>query len=193
MTTARPKTCSKRSALERHGEALDGGIGEAGQAQAEFSGFAADLDLGNALGVGAFEGVGDAEEGGELADADAVVGGEGGVARVIEHRPGVAVVAGDERDDGDVEPVEPEDLGVEDEVFRVFVVGAGADVGADLVEDGGHLEQQRVVLRELVEVGEFVEEPGAQAADVLAVARDPIDSARRGCGRSAAPPRRRRR
>ena len=116
-----------------HGETFDGGIGEAGEADAEFAVFAADFELGDALGVGAFEGVGDAEDGGEFGDADAVCGGERGVSRVFEGGAGVAVVARDEGDDGDVHAVEAEDLGVEDEVFRVFVVCARADVGSDFV------------------------------------------------------------
>ena len=76
-----------------HGEALDGGVLEAGEADAELVVGAEDLDLGNALGVGALEGISDAEDGGELADADAVIGGERGVGGVIELRAGVAVVA----------------------------------------------------------------------------------------------------
>jgi hypothetical protein len=63
---------------------------------------------------------------------------ERGVVRVVElDGPGSGGGSGDEGDDGDIDAVEPEDLGVEDDVFRVLVVGARADVGADLVEDGG--------------------------------------------------------
>ena len=142
--------------LGGHGEAFDGGIGEAGEAEAEFAGLAADFDLRDPLGVGAFEGVGDAQQGGELGTRGCGRRwSRARVARVVEPRAGMAVVAGDQRDDGDVQPVEPEDFGVQDEVFRVLVVGARADVGADLVEDGGDLEQQRVVRRELVEIREF--------------------------------------
>ena len=128
-----------------HGEAFDGGIGEAGETQPELAGLAADFELGDTLGVRAFERVGHAEQRGELANADAVIGAERGVTRVIEPRAGVAVIAGDERDDGDIETVEPENLGIEDDIFRVLVVGARADVGADLVKDRGDLQQQRVV------------------------------------------------
>jgi hypothetical protein len=63
-----------------HGESLDGGIGEAGKADAEFAGVAGDFDSGDALGVGALEGIGHSEEGGELGDADAVIGAESGIA-----------------------------------------------------------------------------------------------------------------
>ena len=68
----------------------------------------------DALGVGAFECVGDAQKSGEFADADAVLGIECGVARVVEARAGVAVVACDLCDDGDIGAVEAEDLRVED-------------------------------------------------------------------------------
>jgi hypothetical protein len=49
-----------------HGEAFDGGVGEAGEADVEFAWVAMDFDGGDALVVGAFEGVGDAEECGEF-------------------------------------------------------------------------------------------------------------------------------
>ena len=153
-----------------HGEALDGGVCQAGQADAEFAGLTADFQVGDALDVGALEGVCHAEQGGELANADAVVGAEGGVARVVEPWAGVAVIAGDERDDGDVQPVESENFRVEDQVFRVFVVGPRADVSANLMENGGHLEQQRVMRSELMEIGERLEEAGAEIAYVFAVA-----------------------
>ena len=88
----------------------------------------------------ALQRIGDAEDGGELAYADAVFDGQCSVGRVIQLGAGVAVVARDEGDDGDIETVESEDLGVQDDVFRVLVVGARADVGADLVEYGRDLE-----------------------------------------------------
>ena len=58
-----------------HGEAFDGGIFQAGETDAELVVSFVDFDFGNALGVSALEGIGDAEDGGELADADAVIGG----------------------------------------------------------------------------------------------------------------------
>jgi hypothetical protein len=137
-----------------HGEALDGGVGEAGEADAEFVGFAADFHVLDPLDVGALKGICDAKEGGELGDADAIVGAEGGVAGMVEPGTGMTVVAGDEGYDGDVQAIESEDFGVEDEIFGVFVVGAGADVSADFVEDGGDLEEQGIMRSELVEIGE---------------------------------------
>ena len=50
------------------------------------------------------------------------------------------------------------------------MVGAGADVGSDLVEDGRDLEEQRVVFGEVVEILEVGEEMGAKFPDMLAVA-----------------------
>jgi hypothetical protein len=101
---------------------------------------------------------------------------------VVEAGSGVAVVSCDEGDEGDVEAVEAEDFGVEDDVFGVFVVGAGADVGADFVEDGGDLEEEGVVRGELVEVLEFVEEAGAESANVFAVAGVGLVSVREDAG-----------
>ena len=63
-------------ALALHGEAFDGGIGDAVEGEVDFGAEAFDADVADALGVGAFEGVGDAEDGGQFADADAVWGGE---------------------------------------------------------------------------------------------------------------------
>jgi hypothetical protein len=51
----------------------------------------------------------------------------------------------------------------------MLVVGAGADVGSDLVEDGRDLEEQRIMLGEVVEILEIGEEMGAEFPDMLAV------------------------
>jgi hypothetical protein len=153
-----------------HGEALDSSIGQAGKADAEFSGVALDFHVLDALDVGALKCISHAEEGSELADADAVLRAECSVAWVIQAGAGMAVVAGDEGDQGDVEAVEPEDFRVEDEVFGMFVMGAGADVGPDFVKDGGDLEEQSVVGSELMEIAEGVEEAGAKVSDMFAVA-----------------------
>lgn len=137
-----------------HGEALDGGIGEAGEADAEFAGLAADFHVFDALDVGAFKGICDAEEGGELGDADTIVRAEGGITGVVKAGAGMAVVAGDEGDEGDIQSIQAKDFGIEDEILGVFVVGAGADIGADFMEDGGDLEEQRVMGGELVDIFE---------------------------------------
>ena len=89
---------------------------------------------------------------------------------MVELGAGVAVVARNECDDGDVEAVESENFRVQDDVFRVFMVGARADVSADLVEDGGDLKEQRIVLGEVVEILEVGEEMGAEFPDMFAVA-----------------------
>jgi hypothetical protein len=89
-----------------HGEALDSRIGKAGKADPEFSGVAVDFHVLDALDVGALKCISHAEEGSELADADAVLRAECSVAWVIQAGAGMAVVAGDEGDQGDVEAVE---------------------------------------------------------------------------------------
>ncbi|MEY4242621.1 MAG: hypothetical protein RLZZ245_206 [Verrucomicrobiota bacterium] len=156
--------------LGGHGEAFDSGVCEAGEAQAQARLVAVEFQLRDALGVGALKGVSDAKESREFGDTDAVFRGECAVDWVVEARAGVAVVARDEGDDRDVEAVEAKDLRVENDVFRVFVVGAWADVGADFVEDGGDLEEESVVWGELVEVRELLEEASAEISDMLAMA-----------------------
>jgi len=51
----------------------------------------------------------------------------------------------------------------------VLVVGARADIGADLVKDGSDLKKERVVGGELVEVGERIKKVFAEVADMFAV------------------------
>ena len=80
------------------------------------------------------------------------------------------MVAGHEGDDGDVETVETEDFRVQDDVFGVLVMGAGADVGADFVEDGGDLQEEGIVLVEVVEILKVFQEMLAEFPDVFAVA-----------------------
>ena len=70
--------------FRRHREALDGGIGEARQADAKFARFAADLKLGDSLGVSTLKSISHSQQGRQFADTDAVVGTEGGVTRVVE-------------------------------------------------------------------------------------------------------------
>ena len=55
-----------------HGEAFDRGVFEAGETDIEAAGGAGDFDFRNTLGMGALEGIGNAEDGGEFADTDAV-------------------------------------------------------------------------------------------------------------------------
>ena len=79
------------------------------------------------------------------------------------------MVAGDEGDDRDIEAAESENFAVGDEVLGMFVVGAGADEAADLVKDGGDLEEEGVVLVELVEFLGFLEESFGEEGDVVEV------------------------
>ena len=56
----------EEAAFALHGEALDGGVGDAAEGEVDFGAEALDADVADALGVGAFEGVGDAEDGGKF-------------------------------------------------------------------------------------------------------------------------------
>src|SRR5688572_10496788 len=98
--------------LGSHRKPFDGCVFKARQAEPEFAALALDLELGYSLGVGAFEGVRDTQDGSELGDADAVLRAQRGVSRVIQLRARMAVIAGNEGDDGDIEAIESEDLRV---------------------------------------------------------------------------------
>ena len=152
-----------------HGEALDGGVLEAGEADVESAGGAGDFDFRNPLGMRAFEGVGDAENGGEFAHADAVLDAQCGVGRVVEARSGMAVVAGNQSDDGDVEAVETEDFRVQDDVFRMLVVRTRTDISANLMENRRNLQQEEIVFSELMQILEVVYKMIAEFSDMLTV------------------------
>ena len=94
------------------------------------------------------------------------------------------MVARDESDDGDVASVQTEDLAVEDDVFRMLVVGPGADVGADFVKDRGHGQQQGGVGVHFVEIDQFLEEMRGDAPDMLAVAAVGLVAGRKNAGRA---------
>ena len=128
------------------------------------------FEPGDGLGVAAIEAFGQPQDRRERAYCAAGAAPEIGEAVVLPLGRRLAMVAGDERDDGDIQPVEPEYFGIENQIFRMLVVGARADVSADFMQNGGHLEQQRVVRRELMEIRERFEKTGAQVPDVFAVA-----------------------
>lgn len=52
----------------------------------------------------------------------------------------------------------------------VFVVSVGADESAALVEDGGDVEEEAVLVGKFVEVARFFEEAAGEEGDLLAVA-----------------------
>lgn len=111
--------------LRREGEALGGGIDHAFEVEGGFVFREGDGEVFDVLGVGAFQGVGNAEEGGELGDAHAVVGAELVVEAVRELRGVLAVVAGDEGDEEAVGVAESKNFGMADDVEAVDFVRAG--------------------------------------------------------------------
>ncbi len=128
-----------------------------------------DGEVFDALGVGALEGIGDANEGGEFGDADAVDGGEVLVDEVVDLGAGFAVVAGDEGDEEAIVIIESEDFGVADDVEGVEFVRLWRDVVADFVKEGGDLKEEGVVFGELVEVLGAFEELAGKVGDVACV------------------------
>lgn len=151
------------------GELLDGGVLDVGGVDVEGVAFAGELDVFDALGVTAVKAVGDAQDGGKLEDNEAFVAGEVGVVGVIGVGVITTVVAGEEGDDGAVAGAEAEDFGVEDEIERVFVVFAGADKHADLMQDGGDAEEEFVFGVEAVKVLQLGEEFLREFGDVFTV------------------------
>lgn len=99
----------EKISLGGHGETLDSRI-KARQTNAELVRGASDLNFGNALGVSSLKRIRNAQNGGELADADSIFGGECCVSGMIQLRARVAVVAGDQSDDGDIEAIQSENF-----------------------------------------------------------------------------------
>ena len=52
------------------------------------------------------------------------------------------MIPGDQRSHRDLVPLQPEDLGIGDQVFGVLVMGAAADESADFVQQRRHAQQQ---------------------------------------------------
>lgn len=131
----------------------------------------ADVDVADGLEVAAVAGIGDAEDGGEFADFVAVGRGEGLEFAVLEGWQGLAVVAGDEGEAGDVGCGKVGPGLFADEAGGVFVViGAVlADGPAQVVEPAGAFEKDAVVGAETVEGGELVEEPDGEGGNVAGV------------------------
>ncbi len=70
-----------------------------------------------------------------VADADAILDFEIGVALVLRSRRGVAMVSRDQGHQGDIKTVEPENFRVEDDILGVLVMQSRTDVGTDLVKN----------------------------------------------------------
>ena len=121
--------------LEVHGVAREHLQGDLAAAAADGA-----VDLLDAGGVGAVEGVGYAQQGGELADGALLPGLERGELRVARLGRRAPVVAGDVGDDLDLALVEGVEDGVGDQVVGMLVVAAVVDGVADVVEQGGVLQ-----------------------------------------------------
>src|ERR1700720_4629979 len=97
------------------------------------------VDLLDARGVGAVEGVGEAQQHGEAADDLLLPGLERREGRVLAPRQRAAVVAGEGGDDLDLGRIEAGEAGVGNQVIGVLVVVAVVDRVADVVQQRGVL------------------------------------------------------
>ena len=88
---------------------------------------------------------------------------------MLQTRSAVAVVARHQCDERHIIAIKPEDFGIQDQILRMLVMGLGAHVGADLMENGGYLQQQEIVIAELMELLEFFEKQLAKVSYVVAV------------------------
>lgn len=131
----------KEVGLGRQGQTFGGGIDDALEVQSDPVVGKGGGEVGDALRVGALEGIGDPQKSGELGHAEAIFGAELPVIRVGKLRGVLTVVAGHEGHEEAVGVAEPKDLGVPDDVKSMQFVGLGRDVVADLVEDCGDLEE----------------------------------------------------
>ena len=101
-------------------------------------------------------------------------------------RRGLAMVAGDERDDLDLLGIEAAQTAVLDQVVRVLVVALVADVRADVVQERAELEPLALARAEAVRVARRVEERQRQPRDLLRVRRQSSCTARRARSRCGA-------
>src|SRR5260370_11035805 len=111
------------------------------------------VDLLDARGVGAVEGVGDAQQDGEAADGLLLPGLERREGRVLALRQRAAVVAGEVGDDLDLGRIEAGEAGVGDQVVGVLVVVAVVDRVADVVQQRGVLEPLALAAAKAVQRG----------------------------------------
>ena len=123
------------------------------------------------LFVAAIKGVSQAEHGGKALDNAAVPVGEGAELGVVEFGPGLAMVAGDLRDEFDLGGGEGFPRTFADETGRFFVVAVAKVVVlmADVVQVARSFEEEALAFTESVQGRKAVEELEGQAADVLDV------------------------
>ena len=134
-------------------------------------------DLLQVFGV---ERVGEAQNRRQLVDDQAVLTIERRVGQVAALRRPAPVVPRDVGDDGRLVVGEAEDLQRRQQVLRVLVVGAQADVDADVVQQRGHLKEQPLASGEAVVFPALVEQPHREHRDVAAVrAIEPVAMADR--------------
>lgn len=141
-----------------------GGVEEEGDGRA----VEVDLDILDALEVGAVEGIGEAEEGGEMADPVLVGGGKSFEVGMFVGGQGFAVIAGDLGDAFHLEGGEVGPVLLTDDAGGMFVMSGAAVAGGptDIMEEGGAFEEGAVVEGELVEGLQLVEEADGNFGDM---------------------------
>ena len=123
----------------------------------------------------------------QLVDDQAVGAIERDVRQVALLRQPAAVVARDVRDDRRLVVGEAEDLRRREDVLRMLVVRAQADVDADVVQQRRDLQQQPLAVAEPVLLAQLVEQPRREHARRGGRARDRSGTAGRASRRSPAP------
>ena len=116
------------------------------------------FELGDVAEVTTVEAVGDAEDAGELPDEGAAGGFEGDEVGVVFLGEAFAMVAGDVGDDVEFIGGEAFEIAVLDEVARMLVMAAVADVPTDIVEHGGMFEEFALGGAEVGVGGEIIED-----------------------------------
>lgn len=132
-----------------------------------------DFDIMDSLEMGAVEGIGEAQEGSEVADPELIGGGEGFELGMFGGRQSFAVVTGDLGDRfhlgrGEVRPVL-----LTDNAGGMLVMGGTTVAGgpADIVEEGGAFQEGTVVEVELVDGLQLVEETDGDPGDMESMLR----------------------
>ena len=141
-----------------NGPLLQEQVVDVGEADDQVVALAFEAQHARGVDVAAGEGVGDAEDGGQLAHRDAALAGQRHVLQVRRLRPAAAMIAGRVRRQHRLVAVEPEDLRIRDEVVAVLVVAAVAHVAAHLVEQGRHVQQEPLPGAEAVIGPQLVEQ-----------------------------------
>ena len=90
-------------------------------------------EIGDALRMSAFHGIGDAKNGGDFLKTESIRLIESGVKVIFGGRCAMAVVARKHADELDISSGEAKDFRVEDDVLTVAVVGLGVDEGSNLM------------------------------------------------------------